>query len=113
MNLGNYILVGHEPVYEPDLVKWAMWFETADRQVRLTVTEFHSISTVFLGIDHSFQSGPPVLFETMVFGDDGEDVDTWRYHTWTEAEAGHELLVRETLAREVTPALSMLKRVLT
>ena len=26
------------------------------------------ISTVFLGVDHSFGSGPPVLWETMVFG---------------------------------------------
>jgi hypothetical protein len=26
------------------------------------------ISTVFLGVDHAFGDGPPMLFETMIFG---------------------------------------------
>lgn len=48
------------------------------------------VSTVFLGLDHSYVSGePPVLFETMVFNGDGDGGDCWRYHTYEEAMAGH------------------------
>lgn len=48
------------------------------------------VSTVFLGLDHSFIHGePPVLFETMVFNGDGDGGDCWRYHTYEEAMAGH------------------------
>lgn len=46
------------------------------------------VSTVFLGLDHSFEGAKPVLFETMVSGGtfDGEQD---RYHTWADAERGH------------------------
>lgn len=51
------------------------------------------VSTVFLGIDHNFSSvGPPILFETMVFGPNDEE-GQWRYVTWEEAEAGHKAVV--------------------
>ena len=54
------------------------------------------VSTVWLGLNHSFEPGPPLIFETMVFaaGPDGEVVN-WseeyvnRYATRAEAEAGH------------------------
>jgi hypothetical protein len=46
------------------------------------------VSTVFIALDHAFGNGPPVLFETLIFGgplaDEGE-----RYCTKAEAEAGH------------------------
>lgn len=48
-----------------------------------------SVSTVFLGWDHSFESeSKPILFETMVFGGIYSDYQT-RYHTYDEAESGH------------------------
>lgn len=58
------------------------------------------ISTVWLGIDHNFsRTGPPVIFETMLFGPladlDLTDRDTWRYSTLEEAQAGHEQIVAE------------------
>lgn len=47
------------------------------------------VSTVFLGIDHNHSGkGPPVLFETMVFGGPLSDYQN-RYCTWKEAEEGH------------------------
>jgi len=51
------------------------------------------ISTVFLGIDHAFGRGEPILFETMIFGgpDDGAQ---WRYKTWGEAEEGHKIICK-------------------
>ena len=53
------------------------------------------ISTVFLGLDHSYLSGPPILFETMVFPSKGDygDLLCWRYRTKAAAEAGHSFLV--------------------
>ena len=92
MGLGNYILKGHEAVRINDTLEWAKWFESANRKVAKDSVEGTKIevSTVFLGLDHNFsQVGPPVLFETMVFGllDSEEVMD--RYETWEAAEVGH------------------------
>jgi len=85
---GNYILEGKTPVRCHDIVKWARWFEKTDRRVNYTAVGDASVSTIFLGVDHQFGVGPPILFETMVFGGplDGEQN---RYPTWEEAERGH------------------------
>jgi hypothetical protein len=53
------------------------------------------LSTVFLGISHSFDEVPGKFFETMLFDKDdeegsGHDLYMERYDTWDEAEAGHE-----------------------
>lgn len=96
----NYILDGQEPVAEPDVIKWAKWFGGADRQVALDIVDGRRVSTVFLGIDHNFRSsGPPVLFETMIFGPD--EGGCWRYATWAEAAAGHAAVV--AALRDGTP----------
>jgi hypothetical protein len=47
------------------------------------------VSTVFLGLDHNWGGGPPLVFETMLFTDDERDQSLWRYSTWDEAVAGH------------------------
>jgi len=90
-----YILNAYrEPVPCADLIEWGIWFETADRHVAATeiVTAWDvtiRVSTVFLGFDHGF-AGPPVLFETMIFGGpEGLNEYQCRYCTWSEAEAGH------------------------
>jgi hypothetical protein len=53
------------------------------------------ISTVFLGIDHNFNGGPPLIFETMAFDDEVgfADLECERYSTWDEAEVGHKAMV--------------------
>ena len=56
------------------------------------------ISTVWLGISHSFSGGPPIIFETMVFGAEGQSLKQRRYHTEAEARKGHKEMVK--LARE-------------
>jgi len=85
---GKYILDKHDVVECDDLMTWAKWYGTADRGVALDQKGDVEVSTIFLGIDHQFGDGPPLLFETMVFGSE-HDQYTDRYSTWEEAEAGH------------------------
>ena len=83
-----YILDGNTPVECKDFMVFGQWFETADRTVAKTEIGDIRVSTVFLGIDHSFCGGVPILFETMVFGlEDDEMCD--RYSFWAEAVIGH------------------------
>ena len=46
------------------------------------------VSTVFLSLNHAFGQGPPVLFETMIFGGPHDDYQE-RYTTVEEAREGH------------------------
>jgi hypothetical protein len=94
-------LEGHEVVPVEDALEWARWFEDADRTVmRTKLIDGSVISTVFLGLDHSFIGAKPLFFETaLVSGEkhfcafmkrevhEIEIVD--RYATWAEAEVGH------------------------
>ena len=57
-----------------------------------------TVSTVFLAVDHQYGDGPPVLFETIIFGGEHNE-EQWRYCTWEEAEKGHQVaceLVRQS-----------------
>jgi hypothetical protein len=84
----NYILNGKTPVKCENIIEWAQQFETMDRVVAKTNKGDITVSTVFLGIDHSFNDGVPLLFETMIFGGE-HDQGQWRYSTWEQAEKGH------------------------
>lgn len=59
------------------------------------------ISTVWLGLDHAFIGGPPMIFETLVF----PDCDICqRYSTETQALAGHDQIVAQVRAdRRTSP----------
>jgi len=97
-----------------DLFAWARWMEANHRNRHVADTYFGAvrISTVFLGLDHSFREidvamglepGPPILWESMVFGGplDGEQV---RYATRAEADAGHTLLCQAVVRALESPA---------
>lgn len=88
MSSDKWILDGHSAV-PADLMAWAKWFETANRTVEKTRNGNVEVSTVFLGIDHQFGDGPPLIFETMIFGGP-EDQYTDRCSTWDEAVKMHE-----------------------
>jgi hypothetical protein len=62
----------------------------AEDHLHIRGRRFH-VSTVWLGLDHSFMGGPPMIFETMIFVDDGsfEDLYCARYSTREQALAGH------------------------
>lgn len=75
---------------------------TGERRVALTGIKSVRVSTVFLGINHAFDDGPPLLFETMVFGGPLSDEQD-RCSTYDEAEAMHERMcerVRQSIADE-------------
>lgn len=100
--MDHYILGGedgHTPILEPDFMAWARWFEQAShdgaagRRVAQTCDGDIRVSTVFLGLDHQWGSGPPLLFETMVFGGP-LDSEQDRYSTWEAADEGHREMVR-------------------
>jgi len=96
----QYVLDEHgEPRLEPDLYTWAGWFERDERRVvreqRWTRDNGDEVmvSTVFLGLDHGWMGGPPVLWETMGFVN-GESLEQDRYTSRTDAIAGHQRMVR-------------------
>lgn len=89
MTLRHYILDKNNRAVKAELLEWAQWLETADRRVAWHKYEDIIVSTVFLGLDHSFNDeGPPLIFETMVF----PDTTTERYSTYEQAVAGHEAM---------------------
>ena len=86
---GMYILNGKTPVKCDDLTEWSIQMSTMNRMVAKTVIGCAEVSTVFLAIDYSFGDGPPLLFETMIFGGE-HDMYQDRYSTWEEALIGHD-----------------------
>jgi hypothetical protein len=92
--LRQYALRGRVPVPCRQWFDWAEWFERANRTVGWThVTETVDVSTIFLGLDCNYLAhGPPILFETMVFGGPLNGLQ-WRYSTWSEAEEGHDTVL--------------------
>lgn len=90
----HFILNDDHTTTPCDMLTWACWLEAAGDRRRVAAWEGDGVkvSTVFLGLDHSFGAGAPLIFETLVFGGplDGE-MD--RYGTWDEAQAGHDAMV--------------------
>lgn len=90
----KYILKDKVPVEVFDLSEWGMWFETNSRIVASDMIRGVHISTVFLGLDHNYTlEGPPILFETMIFGGMYNQYQQ-RYRTYEGAEGGHKKAVQ-------------------
>lgn len=86
-----YILKDGKPVKVKDITEWAAKFELSERHIAVSESGGVRVSTVFLGVDLNYSGkGPPMLFETMVFGRGGE---RRRYATLEEARLGHERMV--------------------
>jgi hypothetical protein len=96
---------GHVPVPCDDFMAWAEWMSSADRHVGHDMVGTIYLSTLFLGLDHQFGEGPPMLFETMAFDESDQRTHTlgdltftcsetleWiysRYSTWEDALWSH------------------------
>lgn len=108
MSFGKYILDDDgNPQLEPDLIKWAMWFEKNLDGRRVAVTEIGEVkvSTVFLALDHGWGQGPPVLWETMVFGGEMDQEMNRCPGSREQAEAMHQDMV------ERVKAVALLKQI--
>lgn len=80
--------------YRPcDVFEWGEQFEKMDRHIADEIVEGKHVSTVWLGNDHNFFGGPPLLLETMVFDIEGSDIYMRRYTTWEQAVEGHKKAV--------------------
>lgn len=81
----------NRPVRAPNFMDGARWMEANQHRkiVKQETIGAANVSTVFLGIDHNWGDGAPVLFETMVFGGEHDQFQD-RCCTWKEAEAMHE-----------------------
>lgn len=93
----------HTPVPVKDVLVWGRFFEdmrnrrVAEDTIEQAESDPVRVSTVFLGLDHNWlDDGPPLLFETMVFGGP-LDEQTYRYPTWDSALEGHKLLLEEAV----------------
>ena len=74
----------HKPYKVDDVLKWGKGFESIEnRCVALYEKGDIRISTVFLGLDHNYcETGPPLLFETMVFDKAGGPMDETMEDGW-------------------------------
>lgn len=76
-----------------DTMAWGKLFRDREYQrvARDTLPNGLLVSTVWLGMDHGFDDGPPIIFETMVFAaeNDMDELDCIRYATEAEALFGH------------------------
>jgi hypothetical protein len=99
----HYILDNHKAV-KCDLMTWARWFEEGcdNRRVAQDQIGDVKISTVFLGINHQWGEGPPLLFETMIFGGEHDEFQE-RCTTWEQAEEMHARALRMVAAIGATP----------
>jgi hypothetical protein len=89
-----YILDDNNNPIQKHVIEAAKWIE--DNPKRKVVKQESigeiRISTVFLGLDHSYNSPIPVLWETMIFGGEHDQYQE-RYSSYEEAVEGHETAV--------------------
>ncbi len=90
------------PEGEGGLFEWAKAFEDFNARIvrQETLPNGYFVSTVWLGLNHNWGSGPPLIFETMVQDSEGtfEDYQE-RYSAEDEAILGHLRAVDEFLKR--------------
>lgn len=75
---------------------WGELRERGDFRIAETTVGRYWVSTVWLGINHNYLGDPPLIFETMVFDRDRDDMlDQYmeRYSTVQQAKQGHEHIV--------------------
>jgi hypothetical protein len=96
--MSDFYILDNRKAVRADLMAWGqMMQDPASKRVAETTIGDVRVSTVFLGLDHAFGGGPPMLFETMAFGGP-LDKDQDRCSTWEEAEAMHEAMCKRVSA---------------
>lgn len=91
--MSRYYDIDGKPV---SLNEWMRAYKDDRRIGDTTLADGKRVSTVFLGLDHQFGDGPPLIFETMVFPSNSyAELDCKRYTTKAEAIAGHAAMVKK------------------
>ena len=81
--------------------EWSKLFSNRKYQVlKQTKVGDLLVSTVWLGLNHAFGGGKPMIFETLVLHEDNHEDDGTRYSTEAEALEGHKHYVKKTLSRQ-------------
>jgi len=103
MALRCYVLDDQGNPVPCDVLTWGRWMEAADTYRLRTIAKDRDegpgadpveVSTVFLGLDHNYRgSGPPVLWETLVFGGPLDGTQR-RYDSRDAALRGHQAICR-------------------
>ena len=94
-----------------DLNQWAADFAN-NRVAETTLADGKWVSTVYLGLDHSFGKGLPLIFETMVFSPGREELDQERYSTESEAVDGHARMVAKWKPRGLARFAASVARII-
>lgn len=89
---------------EITLEEWAIKHNDWNyKRVKQTDIGDIKISTVWLGLDHGFETNGPLIFETMVFGLPQEEGEPQiRYKTLQGAAQGHDAMVAYYQAKTVS-----------
>lgn len=92
-----YVLRGRTP--EPVRFElWCLLHGLNNKVVKQDNITGAFVSTVFLGINHAHDEGPPLLFETMIFWNDERDNNyQTRCSTWKQAEVHHRIAIAMVL----------------
>lgn len=93
--MSDYYYLNEDHTYTPcDLMTWSNQLENGNRQVDYDELDDFQVSTVWIGLDHNFGEGEPLLFETMIFDPVGNGDYLERYTTWAQAEEGHKRAIK-------------------
>lgn len=86
-----YILTANNQPVAVSITEAAQWME--DNPERKAVKQDHIddkfVSTVFLGLDHSWNNKEVILWETMIFGGEHDQYQE-RYSSYEDALEGHQ-----------------------
>lgn len=83
------------------LNEWVTWYADTQgphddehwvRRVAISTIGEWNLSTVFEGLNHNWGDGPPLLWESLVFGPPPFGGWRQRYSTRAQAEAGHDFM---------------------
>lgn len=91
--LDLYVLDGDVPVHASSMKEWSEFMDK-NKILKKTRVGKSEVSSIFLGMDHNFWGGAPVLFETMIFGGP-LDMTQERNQTKKGCLATHEYYVKK------------------